>query len=115
MITGLSIAIEQNGDKRILRLEGRVDAQTLTSLQKEIDSLFEKMHTKILLDFSKVVAVSDETLQFIYSETKKFKEVKGRLGLSSISSKVMNTIKNAGLEQLLLIYPNEQEALRAMA
>ncbi len=115
MITGLSIALEQNGDKRILRLCGRLDAQTLSSLKMEIDSLFEKGHFSLLLDFTHVESVSTETVDLFFTETKKFKEVKGSMGLSGISDKVMQTIKNAGLDQLLLIYRDEQEALKAMA
>jgi anti-anti-sigma factor len=114
MITGLSIAIEQNGDKRILRLEGRIDAQTLPTLGQQIDADFEKMHLRILLDFTGVERVTGDALELLFKETKKFKEVKGALGLSGISDPVMQTIKNAGFDQLLLIYCDEREALIAM-
>ena len=45
---GLSISSEQNGDKRILRLEGSLDAQTYCSLESEIEALFEGQHRKVL-------------------------------------------------------------------
>jgi stage II sporulation protein AA (anti-sigma F factor antagonist) len=112
---GLSISEEQNGDKRILRLEGSLDAQTVSSLESEIEALFEAQHRKVLLDFTQVDGLSSDSLQMLFEKTKKFTGGRGNLGLSNISSELMQVIQSAGLDRLLLIYRNEQEALRAMA
>ncbi len=114
-MTGLSIAIEQDGDKRILRLTGQVDAQTFASLEQEIEHCFEKMHLKLLLNFSYVDLITKEALQLLFKETKKFKEAKGYLGISDVNSSLMQVIINAGLNQFLLIYQSESEAIKAMA
>ena len=114
-MVGLSIAMEQSGDKRILRLEGRLDAQTVSSLEKEIDSLFELQHKKVLLNFAKVADLSRDSLQMLGSQTKKFKEGKGSLGLSNVSPDLMKHIESVGLDRILLIYHNELDALQAMA
>jgi anti-anti-sigma factor len=113
-MVGLSIAEDQSGDKRILRLEGQLDAQTYVSLEKEIDALFNLQHKKVVLNFAKVSEVSPDSLQMLFSETKKFKEGKGSLGLSNVSPDLMQRIREAGLDRSLLIYHNEPDAILAM-
>ena len=114
MIKGLSISVEQNAEKRILRLSGSIDAQTQSSLKQEIDSLFEKMHLYLLFDFTRVNSATEEALHFLLAETEKFKKASGRLGVYGISDSVMQIIKNADLERHLCIYRTEQEALELM-
>jgi anti-anti-sigma factor len=114
MIPGLSIAMEQNGDKRILRLQGCVDAQTLSSLQQVLDLLFDKLHTKVLLDFNGIEEVSSESLQLLFSETKRFREAGGLLGMNNLSDALRKKVKTEGFEPLFLIFRDEKEALEAM-
>lgn len=111
MIKGLGISEEQNGEKRILRLSGSIDAQTQSSLKQEIDSLFEKMHLHLLLDFARVNNATEEALHFLLLETEKFKKASGVLGIYGISEGVMQIIKSADLNRHLFIYHTEQEAL----
>jgi anti-anti-sigma factor len=111
----LSILLEQNGDKRILRLKGNIDAQTILTLEIEIEALFEAHHKKVLLDFSQVESLSDEGLQMLLTKTKKFSHSQGNLGLSNINSQLKKIIQAANVDRFLLIYQDEQEALMAMA
>lgn len=111
----LSIRVEQNGNRRILRLDGRLDAETASSLEKEIESLFVKQHRKVLLDFARVEDLSRDCLEMLFSETKKFKEGRGRLGLSNINDALMEKIKKAGFDHVLLIFRDEKTALQALA
>jgi anti-anti-sigma factor len=111
----LSITVEQDGNKRILRLDGRLDAQAVSSLEKEIGSLFVKQHRKIILDFAQIEDLSSDCLEMLFSETKKFKEGRGNLGLTNINDALMEKIKKAGFDRVLFIYRDEQIALKAMA
>lgn len=111
----LSITVEQNGNKRILRLDGRLDAQAASSLKREIESLFMQQHRKVLLDFARIEDLSSDCLEMLFLETKKFKEGRGSLGLSNINDTLMEKIKTAGFDHVLLIYRDEQTALKAMA
>jgi anti-anti-sigma factor len=110
----LSIIEEQNGDKRILRLEGRLDAQTCFSLEQEINVLFANQHRKVLLDLTRVEELTRDGLQMLFLETKKFQEAKGILGLSNPPDDLIKDIEKAGFDRVLLIYRNEETALKAM-
>lgn len=111
---GLSISVEQNGDKHILRLKGKMDAQTLPALEREIEALFEAKHKKVLLNLAKIEGVSSDCLQMLNGKTKKFTGINGILGLCNISDDLMEAIQTTGLKRCLLIYSNEREALKAM-
>lgn len=111
---GLSISLEQNGDKRILRLKGMINTQTLPTLEKEIEELFSMHHHKVLLDLTNVDSFSVEGLRMLFAKTKRFSLAKGNLGLSNVSPHLMQAIQIAGFDRVLLIYRDEQEALSAM-
>ncbi len=111
---GLSISLEQEGDKWILRLKGNLNLQTHSGLQQELEKLWSGHHRKVLLDFANVASLSDDCLQMLLQWTKQFIGSQGNLGLINISEELMNEINRAGLHRLLLIYRDEQEALQAM-
>ena len=112
MAIGLNIVVEEAGDKSILRLEGRIDAVTSSSLEREISHLVETGHRKILLDFLKVDYLSSAGMRLFLSASKKLKAHQGFLLFFNLEDDVMDIIKVAGFERILRIYPNELEALK---
>lgn len=112
MAIGLNIIVEEDGGKSILRLEGRIDAVTATSLEREINHLFETGQRKILLDFVQVDYLSSAGMRLFLSATKKLKANQGFILFYNLNDDVMDIIKIAGFERILRIYPNEQEALK---
>lgn len=111
MVVGISIQIEEKEDKRLIRLEGRIDATCTPMLEKKIDGLLQEAPYKILIDFSHVNYISSAGLRFLLSATKKAKASQGMLVLYSVQDEVMEIIKMAGFERILQIFPNENNAL----
>jgi anti-anti-sigma factor len=112
---GLRIALEQKGDKHILRLQGKINVQTSLSLHEQIEELFQAKHKKILLDFSQVDELNLEGVRMIQNWTKKWQAMKGNLGLCNLKTDLIQLIESTGNQIHLLIYRDEQEALKAMA
>lgn len=112
MVVGLNIVLEENGGKSLLHLEGRIDAVTATSLEREINHLYETGHRKILLDFLQVDYLSSAGMRLFLSASKKLKANQGFLLFYNLGDDVMEIIRIAGFERVLRIYPNEQEALK---
>jgi anti-anti-sigma factor len=112
---GLSILVVQSGDKRILRLEGRLDDQTAPSLAKELDSCLLMHYRKILLDMTGIEDISEKGMQALLLETNKFKEARGCLGLSNASDPLMKKLMTAGFHRDLLIFSDERTAMKAMS
>lgn len=111
---GLNIAIEEVGGKCVLRLEGRIDAVTSPSLEKEIAHLFEGGHKHMLLDCLKVDYLSSAGMRLLLSSTKKFKGAKGHFALCNLEDEVMEIIKVAGFERVLEIYSSEADGLKGL-
>lgn len=96
-----------------MRIEGRVDAAAAPILEKKMESLIEKAHL-VLMDFSKVDYLSSSGMRIMLSASKKLKAHGGKLVFFGINHEVMEIIKVAGFERILLIYPNEAIALESL-
>jgi anti-sigma B factor antagonist/stage II sporulation protein AA (anti-sigma F factor antagonist) len=112
MAIGLNIVVEEDGGKCILRLDGRIDALTSATLERELSHLFETGHRKLLLDFVKVEYLSSAGMRVFLSASKKMKANQGFVLFYNLNDDVMDIIKIAGFERVLRIYPNEKEALK---
>ncbi len=114
MSISLHIELEEIEHKIILRLDGRLDAATTPLLERKINSLFEERHYHLLLDFLHVDYLSSAGMRQLLAASKKLKSKKGALVLFSINEEVMEIIKLAGFEKILLIFESEQEAQQYM-
>jgi len=114
MAIGLKVDVEEHGDKRILRLEGKLDAVTSPMLENKISTLLEQNQKKLLIEFGKIEYLSSAGMRLLLATTKKLKARGGLCVLSSINDEVLEIIKMAGFERILNIYPNEQDALAAL-
>ncbi|MBY0528864.1 MAG: STAS domain-containing protein [Rhabdochlamydiaceae bacterium] len=112
MAIGLDIVVEEDGGKCILRLDGRIDATTSATLERELSHLFETGHRKLLLDFVKVDYLSSAGMRVFLSASKKMKANQGFILFYNLNDDVMDIIRIAGFERILRIYPNEHEALK---
>jgi anti-anti-sigma factor len=110
----LKVEIEEHGEKKILRIAGRIDATTTSILEKYISDLFSKHHKWILMDFGKVDYLSSAGMRLLLSSTKKCKTLQGKLVFCNMNEDVMEIIRMAGFERILPIYSNEKEALDSL-
>ena len=113
MALGLHIQIEEEKEKNIIRLEGRIDAMSSPQLEKEITKLLEKGRDVLLVDFSRVDYLSSAGMRLLLSITKKLKAKQGKCLFFSFNEEVLEIVKMAGFEKILNIYPNEKAALAA--
>ncbi len=114
MSIGLTVSIQDHQNKRIVRLEGRIDATSTPILEKKMASLLEKEKQLVLMDFSKVDYLSSAGMRLLLSASKKIKAHGGKCLLCSMHEDVMEIIKMAGFERILSIYSTEAEALKPL-
>lgn len=114
MALGLKVTFDVQENKKIVRLEGRLDANTSSHLENQMAKVLEKGKSLLLLDFSHVDYLSSAGLRLLLALAKKIKAQGGKLVLSTLSAEVMEIIKMAGFERILAIYPTEEEALNAL-
>ncbi len=114
MALGLNVKIEEQKNRKLVRLEGRLDATTTPALEVKISKVLEENKQFMLIDFSKVDYLSSAGMRLLLSATKKIKAHGGKLVFCAMSDEVMEIIKMAGFERILAIYPTEEEALKAI-
>lgn len=112
MSISLHIDLEEVDQKMILRLDGRLDAATVPILERKINSLINEKRYMIYLDFLRLDYLSSAGMRLLLSVSKKLKTKKGVLVLFSIGEEVMEIIKLAGFERILLIFETEQDAIQ---
>lgn len=108
---GLNISIEDKSGKKILHVEGRLDATSSPLLEERLSELIANNELHLLIDFSKVDYLSSAGMRLMLSNTKKQQAKKGSLVFYNLSEDVMEIIKMAGFEKILSIYPSEEDAL----
>ncbi len=111
---GLNVSIEEQKNRKLVRLEGRLDATTTPALETKISKILEQNKQHMLIDFSKVDYLSSAGMRLLLSASKKIKAHGGKLVFFSMNDEVMEIIKMAGFERILAIYPTEEEALKAV-
>jgi anti-anti-sigma factor len=112
MSISLHIDLEEIDQKMILRLDGRLDAATVPLLERKINTLIDEKRYLIYLDCLRIDYLSSAGMRLLLSVSKKLKTKKGALVLFSISEEVMEIIKLAGFEKILLIFETEQDAIQ---
>lgn len=113
MLNTIQIKIEEMHQKKIVRLQGKIDAMTTPILEKKIMPLLET-ETKILMDFSKVDYLSSAGMRFLLTASRKLKGKGGLLVVFGLNDEVTEIIKMSGFERILMLCPDEPSALKAL-
>ena len=101
--------IEEKGEVIVVRLEGRLDAASSPQLEKKLHSIIESGYFKLILNFSSVDYLSSAGMRLMLAISKKLKSLEGKLVACQMSDDVMEVIKMAGFQQVIEIYPSEEE------
>lgn len=114
MAMALKIRSEEIEQKKVIRLDGRIDANSASVLEKKMSEILQGKGLKVLMDFSKVSYLSSAGLRVLLSAAKKIKAGGGSLVFCSIGEDLLDIIKMSGFDRILAIYPTEKEAMAAL-
>lgn len=95
----------------VLKLEGEVDASNSVELDLAIQQLMAEKVNKILVDGTSLEYISSAGLGVFMSYLEDFENSGVRFVVFGLNSKVKNVFHILGLDQLLTIEDDEQEAL----
>jgi anti-sigma B factor antagonist len=97
-----------------LKLKGEVDASSSIHLDTAISEAKKGGHKKIMIDARELNYISSAGLGVFMSYIKDFEKENVQFVLFGLNEKVLNVFKMLGLDQLLSIYENEEEALKVL-
>ena len=100
----------QKGDIYLVKIDGRLDANSCYQLEDKIDKLLELKTKSIILDFSDVTYLSSSGLRVLLSINKQT-EGKGGLVLVNLRDNVKKLIEVAEMDDLLIQAETVEEAM----
>lgn len=108
----MEIEVEEKGEVVVLRLHGRLDAASSPQIEKKINSIIEAGHFRLILNFAGVEYLSSAGMRLMLSVSKKLGHLEGKMVACSLHDEVMDVIKMAGFQEVLEIYPSEEECFQ---
>ena len=110
----INIDTSVENDVATLILNGDVDASSSIDLDNAINGVKNDGHKKILIDAQELHYISSAGLGVFMSYIKDFEKEQIKLILFGLNEKVLNVFKMLGLDQLLSIESNAEDALKSV-
>ena len=111
------LAVEELPDVRIVRFQGPIDITTVDKIrvfQNKIRSAKEFQHKHLLLDFKNVTHIDTAAIAGIIKTTSELKKDHHRLGVINLEEKFHNILEVLKVDEMVFIYPNENEAIKSL-
>ena len=108
----MEAVVEEKGDVIVVRVQGRLDAASSPQLEKQINSIIDTGHFKMILNFENVDYLSSAGMRLMLSVSKRLNKLEGKVIACNLNEEVMEVIKMAGFNQVLEIYPSEEESFK---
>jgi anti-anti-sigma factor len=99
----------------LLSFQGRLDAITSPSAEKQVLEKIQDGHQQLIFDFSRVEYLSSAGMRMLLSTTKKLKTISGKLVVCNVSKQVMDVLKMSGFDHVLDITETKEEAIKKIA
>ena len=107
----MELKTEQQGDRLILFLGGRIDTLNSQQFESEITSLIDKGHTDLVGDCSQLDYLSSSALRVLLVALKSLRKKQGRFVLFGLQPQIREVLDISGFLDLFQIYDNREEAL----
>jgi len=111
--TNITINESHSAGSKILKVTGRLDANSCGNLDSHLSKLIENNAQRILVDIGSVDYISSAGLRVFISNAKKLKLSGGKISLCSIQPHVMEVFDMSGFSSIFDIYRSEEDYLSA--
>lgn len=95
----------------VVAVEGRVDSNTASDLEAELNRLIEEGKANFALDLSGVEFLSSSGLRVLVTTLKTVRKAGGDLRLAALSQRASDAIELAGLDPLFKTYGDREAAI----
>ena len=107
----MEIAVSDAGGVKVVRIEGKLDAQTSPDAHARLTQLIDQGATKIVVNFEKVAYISSAGLDTLLKAAKQLKRNSGELRICSLNGVVQEVFDISGFTTILTVTKSEAEAL----
>ena len=111
----MDIEIEERDNAAVLKLQGRLDANTAVDLEKQLLFVIENDTKAVVLDFGTTAYISSAGLRILLTTAKKLQSQQRTFLLCDINTNIMEVFKMTGFHRILQLRDNLNEALNTLA
>jgi len=101
-----------NGGVDVLAISGEFDCRTAGRFDREIESLVERFHKRIVLDLSRVDFMDSAALTRLIHTQRRLRPLEGEMVIAGPAPAIQSTIKTAGVDRLIRVFPDVDEGRR---
>ena len=95
----------------VVKVDGRVDSETAPQLQEALTALLDAGCAKIVINLQDVEFMSSAGLRAMVAAYQAAQKASGSVRLAAVPEFITSIMYTVGLNQMLLSYPSDQEAV----
>ena len=108
----MEVSLIKENNIYIINIKGDLDASSAILLDQEIEKVLNFNTNKLMIDCTELNYISSAGLGVFMSYIQDFKEKNIKMVLYGLSEKVKNVFKILGLDSILPIVENKNEAIK---
>ena len=111
----MEIRQDKHGAVTLLRLTGRLDANTSTSLEETLRTAIDGGARQFAIDCEQLDYISSAGLRVLLSAVKRIRHDDGKVVVSALQTHVKEVFDLAGFSSIFPAFPSAEEAVESFA
>jgi anti-sigma B factor antagonist len=107
----MEITVRDEGDVKVVVLQGKLDTNTTPATESEINTLLDAGASKLLINFEQLSYISSTGLRLLLATAKRLKGSGGDLKVCSLNEMATEVFEISGFSSILNVFASEQDAL----
>ena len=107
----MEITMRDEGDTKIVMLNGKLDTNTTPAAEGEINTLLDAGVNKLLINFEQLSYISCSGLRLLLATAKRLKASGGDIKVCSLNEMATEVFELSGFSSIIKVFPSEQDAL----
>jgi anti-sigma B factor antagonist len=107
----MNVTIRDEGDTKIVMLQGKLDTNSTPTAESEINSLLDGGVNKLLINFEQLSYISSSGLRLLLATAKRLQGSGGDLRVCSLNEMATEVFELSGFTAIINVFSSEQEAL----
>jgi anti-sigma B factor antagonist len=107
----MDVTIRDEGDTKIVMLQGKLDTNSTPNAESEINSLLDGGVNKLLINFEQLSYISSSGLRLLLATAKRLQSSGGDLRVCSLNEMATEVFELSGFTAIINVFASEQEAL----
>ena len=101
----------EQDDIQIIRIEGKIDSESVRSIEESLFNVIEQGFKKLAVDFKRIEFISSSGIRSLLMLVRKIDEYKGLLVVYNLKSQIREIFEISGIDNLIKICDTKKDSL----